>query len=81
MRCLGLDAAPRGLLWTPREVEHEAARPHAPVPVEVFSNGVYHPVHKEEVCGPGGGAVWVEASGVQPVGAVLELVLVYISNA
>jgi len=35
-----------------------------------------------EVCGPGGGAGWVEAAaGVQPVGAVLELVLVYISNA
>jgi hypothetical protein len=53
------------------------------VPAEVFSNGVYHPVHKEEaeeLCGPGGGAVRVEA-GCPACGAVLELVLVYISNA
>jgi hypothetical protein len=34
------------------------------VAAELFSDGVYHPVHKEEaeeLCGPGGGAVWVEA--------------------
>jgi hypothetical protein len=34
-----------------------------------------------EVCGPGGGVVRVEALGVQSVGAVLKLVLVYISIA
>ena len=45
----------------PREVEGEAEKPHASVPAEVFGDGVYQPVHKEEVCGPGGGAVWVEA--------------------
>jgi len=61
LRRLGLDAAPRGLLWTPREVEGESEQADASVPAEVFSNGVYQPVHKEEVCGPGGGAVRVEA--------------------
>jgi hypothetical protein len=30
----------------------------------------------EKLCGPGGGAARVEASGVQPVGAVLEMVVV-----
>jgi hypothetical protein len=35
----------------------------------------------EEVCGPGGGAARVEALGVRSVGAVFELVLVYISIA
>jgi len=30
----------------------------------------------EELCGPGGGAARVEASGVQPTGAVLEMVVV-----
>jgi len=54
------------------------------VPAEVFGYRLYKPVHKveaEELCGPGGGVVRVEASGVRPVGAVLEFVLVYISNA
>jgi len=48
----------------PLEVEGEAEQADASLPAEVFSNGVYHPVHKEEaeeLCGPGGGAVWVEA--------------------
>jgi hypothetical protein len=51
------------------------------VAAEVFSDGVYHPVHKEEaeeVCGPGGGAGWVEAGcpacgGCAEVGAGLYL--------
>ena len=53
----------------PREVERDAEKPHASVPAQVGGYRLYKPVHKEEVCGPGGGAGWVEAAaGVQPVG-------------
>jgi hypothetical protein len=49
---------------------------------QVFGDCLYKLVHEEEgeVCGPGGGAARVEALGVQPVGAVVEMVVVYISN-
>ena len=65
----------------PRKVEGESEQADASVPAEVFGYRLYKPVHEEEVCGPGGGAVWVEALGVQPVGVALKLVLVYISDA
>jgi len=47
----------------------------------VTASTTFYKDEAEKLCGQCGGAVRVEALGVRPVGAVLELVLVYISNA
>lgn len=64
---------------TPSQIEREAEKPHAPVAAQVLGYGVYQPVHEEE--GRGVWVRWRRASGVRPVGAVVMMTAVYISNA